>query len=428
LRGFKLNITLSIDFDYMALRFYNTLSKTEEDFKPIQDRQVLYYTCGPTVHDYAHIGNFRTFVVQDVLKRWLEYRGYSVKHVMNITDVDEKTIERATRKNIPLSNLTSTFEKAFFEDLDCLNIKRANHYPRVTDNIDEIARLIKDLHKKGHALIDEEGSYYYDVNSFKGYGKLSGIIPRRRIRALMPREDYKTPKNFLLWKACNKSGCRVCWNTVLGRGMPGWHIECAALAKRYLGRKIDIHSGGIDLIFPHHENEIAEVEGYSGEQFSRFWVHVDHLIVFGKKMSKSLGNFFTIRQVIRRGFDPFALRLLYLKTHYRSPLNFDFEALQMAQDELKSIQNTYKKIEAISDFGRNDFRNQVNTFEIEFSSHMDDDLQTNKAWKAFFELIKDVNHAVKGGKVSKRGTQRIRKTFEWVNRALGVLEECKSTQ
>jgi cysteinyl-tRNA synthetase len=411
----------------MVLRLYNTLTREKEDFKPHKDREVLYYTCGPTVHDFAHIGNFRTFVFQDVLKRWLEDKGFKVKHVMNITDVDEKTIERAARKKIPLSQLTGKYEKAFFEDLDCLNIKRADLYPRVSDNIDVIAGMVKGLYDRGHAILDEDGSYYYDINTFKDYGRLSGKAPRRRIRAKMPREDYNAPKNFLLWKACGEKGPSICWSTVLGEGTPGWHIECAALAERYLGRTIDIHSGGVDLIFPHHENEIAEAEGYTGQTFSRFWVHVKHLIVYGKKMSKSLGNFFTLRHVLKKGYDPRAMRVLYLKTHYRSNLNFNFKKLEQSQGEIQLVEGLIERLNELNHFEDGDYRSQIKEFKKDFTKFMDDDLQTDKAWRLFLNFLRETRKTIKRKGISKNGAQSMKETIDWVDSIFGILGECKLT-
>ncbi len=412
----------------MALALYNTLTKRKEEFTFPVGREVLYYTCGPTVHDYAHIGNFRTFVVQDVLKRWLEASGHRIKHVMNITDVDEKTIERAARQKIPLNKLTEKYEKAFFEDLDCLNIKRADHYPRVSENIEAIATMVKVLDKKGYAIRDESGSYFFDINTFKDYGMLSGKIPIRRIRSLMTREDYKAPKNFLLWKLCETDHGIRCFESELGRGLPGWHIECAALANSYLGSTVDIHSGGIDLVFPHHENEIAESEAYSGQRFSRFWVHVAHLEVFGRKMSKSLGNFFTLRQIIKKGYDPRAIRLLYLKTHYRSKLDFDFEKLNRAQGEVALLDEVVKNLNDSKNFVEDRSDIGIKGFRKEFSIQMDNDLQTGFALHLFFDFLRDVTLLLKKDELSKELGKDIMDAIEWVDSVFGLMEGCESTQ
>ncbi|RMF90774.1 MAG: cysteine--tRNA ligase [Methanobacteriota archaeon] len=408
----------------MALKLYNTLTRRKEVFRPLKKGEVLYYTCGPTVHDYAHIGNFRTFVVQDVLKRWLQSKGYRVRHVMNITDVDEKTLERAARKKIPLEELTSRYEKAFFEDLDCLNIKRADRYPRVSDNIPVIAGMVEGLLGRGHAFRDSDGSIYYDINTCPDYGKLSGNRPKRRIRAKMPREDYQRPKNFLLWKRCEGGGEMGCWDSRLGSGRPGWHIECAALANRYLGETIDIHSGGVDLIFPHHENEIAEAEGFSGKPFSRFWVHVEHLIVYGRKMSKSAGNFFTLRQIIRRGYDPRAMRLLYLKTHYRERLDFDFERLEEAGSEIGFLLELARRLEGIKGPAGSGLSEEIEAFKRDFTAAMDDDLHTDLAWKTYLALLHKADEAMESGGLSKEGAGRLRSAMEWVDSIFGLMGEC----
>jgi cysteinyl-tRNA synthetase len=412
----------------MALMLYNTLSRKKETFSSLSAGEVLYYTCGPTVHDYAHIGNFRTFVFQDVLKRWLIEKGFRVKHVMNITDVDEKTIERSARKGVALKELTYKYENFFFEDLDCLNIKRADQYPRVSDNIELIARMVKRLREKRHTITDEKGSIYYDINTFESYGQLSGNTPKRKIRAKMPREDYKVPKNFLLWENCEQNDCIASWDTVLGRGLPGWHIECAALAEKYLGETIDIHSGGVDLIFPHHENEIAEAESYSGKPFTRFWVHVEHLLVYGRKMSKSLGNFYTLRQIIRKGFDARAMRLVYLKTHYRENLDFDFEKLVTAQKEIDLVEKTLVDLKELKRFGDNDLFNLIHDFKVKVVASMDDDLHTERLWLSFIDFLRDVKNQILKVKVSKEGTLNAIQTIEWVDVFLGIMGECKLTQ
>jgi cysteinyl-tRNA synthetase len=412
----------------MTFVLFNTLTQRKEEFTVSGGREVLFYACGPTVHDYAHIGNFRTFVVQDVLKRWLEAGGYRVKHIMNITDVDEKTIERAARIKIPLAVLTEKYEKVFFEDLDCLNIKRAESYPRVSDNIDKIAGMVAGLYEKGHAIRNEDGSYYFDINTFKDYGGLSGKTPSRKIRALMPREDYRAPKNFLLWKRCETDHGITCFESQLGRGLPGWHIECAALATAFLGPTIDIHSGGRDLTFPHHENEIAEAEAYSEQRFSRFWVHVEHLEVFGRKMSKSLGNFFTLRQIIKRGYDPRAMRLFYLKTHYRSKLDFDFEELKKAQRKIVLLDEVVKNLNETKNFGDDNYDINIQQFKKEFSDQMNDDLQTDSALRLFFDFLRDVKGMLEGRELTKSGVKNIGDTINRANDVFGILEGCKSPQ
>ncbi len=411
----------------MRLKLFNTISNRKETFKPLKKGRVMYYTCGPTVHDYAHIGNFRTFVVQDVLKRWLKTKDYSVKHVMNITDVDEKTIERAARRKIPLKKLTEKYEKAFYEDLECLNIEKADHYPRVSDNIQVIAGMVEGLIKYGYAIKGDNGSYFFDINKFKDYGTLSGRRPLRKIRARISREDYKSPKNFLLWKNCEKATNAACWDHPIGRGRPGWHIECAALAHKYLVETIDIHSGGVDLIFPHHENEIAEAESFTGKPFSRFWVHVEHLVVYGKKMSKSQGNFYTLRQIMKKNLDPRAMRLLYLKTHYRSKLNFSFESLKAAEGDVELIEDVSRRLGLVDKNGKAGHQARVKEFKRVFSDSMDDDLQTDKALAHYIDFLKHIDRALEDRDISKNDAAIISKTMAWVNSVLGLMGECLLT-
>ena len=413
----------------MGLWLYNTLTQGKEEFTVSGDREVLFYACGPTVHDYAHIGNFRTFVVQDVLKRWLEAKGYRVRHVMNITDVDEKTIERAARNKIPLAMLTGKYEKAFFEDLDTLNIRRAQSYPRVSENIDKITEMVKALYEKGHAIRNEDGSYYFDINTFSGYGRLSGKTPHRKIRALMPREDYNAPKNFLLWKRCESDHGIRCFDSQLGRGLPGWHIECAALANTFLGPTVDIRSGGSDLVFPHHENEIAESEACTGQKFARFWVHVEHLEVFGRKMSKSLGNFFTLRQIIKKGYDQRAMRLLYLKTHYRSKLDFEFNKLESAQREISLLDLVVNMLAEVEKHGSDDYTLETTKFKSSFSEALDDDLGTDRAARLFYDFLRDVKGMLEDGRLTNAAVKNIADTVNWVDHVFGLLEGgCESRQ
>jgi cysteinyl-tRNA synthetase len=287
--------------------------------------------------------------------------------------------------------------------------------------------MVKRLRENGHTITDEKGSIYYDINKFKSYGQLSGNTPKRRIRAKIPREDYKAPKNFLLWMNCEQNDCIESWDTVLGRGLPGWHIECAALAEKYLGETIDIHSGGVDLIFPHHENEIAEAEGCSGKPFTRFWVHVEHLLVYSRKMSKSLGNFYTLRQIIRKGFDPRALRLVYFKTHYREKLDFDFEKLENAQKEIALVEKTLVDLKVLKRFGENDLFNMIHDFKANAVASMDDDLHTERLWLLFIDFLRDVKNQLLKVKVSKQGTLNAIKTIEWVDDVLGIMGECRLT-
>ncbi len=309
------------------LRFYNTLSNRKEPFVPLYPGKVLIYTCGPTVYDYAHIGNFRSYIFEDLLRRYLKFKGYQVTQVMNITDVDDKIIRASKAAGQDIGEFTKKYISAFFEDLDALGIERAEFYPRATEHIPEMVELIKKLQQKGFTYTTD-GSIYFKLSSFPSYGKLSkidlqGIKPGAR----MDLDEYEKEdvRDFVLWKG-KKEG-EPYWKTELGPGRPGWHIECSAMSMHYLGESFDIHAGGVDLIFPHHENEIAQSEAATSRQFVRYWLHCRHLIVEGEKMSKSKGNYYTLRDLLGKGYQPLAVRYLLLSAHYRRQLNFTKEGL-----------------------------------------------------------------------------------------------------
>jgi len=315
----------------MALKLYNTLGRKIEPFRPLRGKTVRLYTCGPTVYDYAHIGNLRTYIFEDILKRTLLINGWRVKHIMNITDVDDKTIRRskAARKN--LKEFTERYTQEFFSDIKKLNILSASTFPRATDHIPEMIAMIAKLIKKGYAYEAADG-IYFDISRYKNYGKLSGVAKRElKAGARVNTDEYakNEAKDFALWK--KKKGAEPSWPSPFGEGRPGWHIECSAIAVKYLGLPIDIHAGGVDLIFPHHENEIAQSEGAFGKKFARFFLEGEHLMVERKKMSKSLDNFLTLRDFISRGFDPLDFRYFVLGTHYRKPLSFSWKALEGAK-------------------------------------------------------------------------------------------------
>ena len=315
---------------FPMIRFYNTLSGQIEEFIPLEPGQVKMYTCGPTVYDYAHIGNFRAYVFEDLLKRFLLAMGFKVTHVMNITDVDDKTIRGAKAKNLSLEEYTKIYTEAFFEDIDTLKILRADYYPRATQHIPDVVKMIKGLMARGYAY-EKDGSIYFDVSKFPNYGQLAKIkISELKTGVRIDADEYSkdSVQDFALWKK-RKEG-EPYWETELGPGRPGWHIECSVMSTKYLGETFDIHCGGVDNIFPHHENEIAQSEAYTGKKFVNYWLHCHHLIVEGEKMSKSKGNFYTLRDLTSRGVDPLDLRYLLLATHYRKMLNFTFDGLRQA--------------------------------------------------------------------------------------------------
>ncbi|MEM7395142.1 MAG: cysteine--tRNA ligase, partial [Verrucomicrobiota bacterium] len=299
----------------MSLKVQNTLSRQLEDVVPLTDNHIRMYTCGPTVYDYAHIGNFRAYVFEDLLRRVLKYAGFEVTQIMNLTDVDDKTIKGAIAKKLPLKEYTKTYIDSFFEDLATLNIEPAEAYPAATDHIPEMITLIETLVEKGYAYQSDDGSVYFSIGKFEGYGKLAHLdLDGMRCGARVSQDEYEkdVAADFALWKAYSENDGDVVWDSPWGRGRPGWHIECSAMAMKFLGESFDIHCGGVDNMFPHHEDEIAQSEAATGKQFVRYWMHNAHLIVDGAKMSKSLGNFYTLRQVVEKGYSGRELRYVLI--------------------------------------------------------------------------------------------------------------------
>ena len=325
----------------MTLRLLNTYTRKLQKFLPLKKNAVRMYTCGPTVWDYAHIGNFRTYVFQDVLRRYLEFKGYKVTQVTNITDVDDRTIRQSKEAGVILREYTRKYEEAYLTDLGTLNIERAEHYPRATEHIDEMVALVKKLIRRGFAY-KAEGSVYFDISKFKAYGRLSGVhVDELKAGARIDSDKYSKDeaRDFALWKEWRPDDGQVFWETPIGKGRPGWHLECSAMSMKYLGTTFDIHSGGEDLIFPHHENEIAESEAATGKRFVRFWLHSGMLLVRGSKMAKSSGNYFTLRDLLSKGHDAIAVRYLLMSAHYRAQLNFIEEALADAEKAVQALRD-----------------------------------------------------------------------------------------
>ncbi|HET9581451.1 MAG TPA: cysteine--tRNA ligase [Gemmatimonadota bacterium] len=385
------------------LAFYDTLRRETVPFEPLEPGRVRMYTCGPTVHDHAHIGNLRTFLFEDLLRRVLEARGYAVTQVMNVTDVDDKIIAKARRRGVAIAEYTAAYEDAFFEDLRALRIEPAEHYPRATDHIDAMVELIERLRQGGHTYTTEDGSIYFRIATFPAYGRLSRVdlsAIRDGARVAADEYDKENPKDFALWKAAGLG--EEGWETRLGRGRPGWHIECSAMAMAYLGETFDIHTGGVDNVFPHHENEIAQSEAATGRPFARLWLHAEHLIVDGQKMAKSLGNFFTLRDVVERGHRPRAIRYLLLSVHYRSPLNFTFAGLEQAAASLERLGDFVARLDALPGGTAPDpeIAERTRSARAEFDAALDDDLNSSRALGALFEWLRDVNRAIDEGRVS----------------------------
>lgn len=365
----------------------------KEKFKPIKRGSVRLYTCGPTVHDFVHIGNLRTFIFEDLLRRVLKFNGYKVKQVMNITDIEDKIIKRLHRGKKSLKELTETYTQAFFEDIKKLNIQKAEFYPRATREVATMIRLIERLMRKGFAYQGKDKSIYFDISKFKRYGKLSGLKKRElKIGARIAADEYtkKEARDFVLWKA-KRSG-EPWWKSPWGPGRPGWHIECSAMSMKYLGanversRTIDIHTGAVDLIFPHHENEIAQSEAATHKKFVNYWLEAEHLLVNKKKMSKSLHNFYTLRDLEKKGFYPLSFRYLVLQTHYRSKLNFTWQALKSVE---KTLIHLYRVINSLPKDKRVGEEKRLAIYKEKFLRALEDDLNTPKALALLHAVLKD---------------------------------------
>jgi cysteinyl-tRNA synthetase len=391
----------------MALRFYNTLTQRIEEFTPAHDNVVRMYTCGPTVWNFAHIGNLRTFTFVDILRRWLHARGYQLDHVMNITDVDDRIIQQALAAGKSLDEFTEVYTAAFLEDSAALRLERPEHLVRATRHIQEMAAAIQKLSEKSYTY-QSEGSIYFRIAKFPEYGKLShadfsGI--RAGARVDTDRYEKDNARDFALWKA-PKEG-EPSWDTVIGRGRPGWHIECSVMAMKYLGETLDIHAGGVDLTFPHHENEIAQSEALTGKPFSRFWLHCEHLILSGEVMSKSLGNFLTLRDLLGQGFHPEAVRFMLASVPYRKKLNFTMDSMRSAEQAVERLRNfklrldTEKFSEGVNESLLESTRQALSRFD----EALDDDLNTAEALAAAFELVREANSAMDAGEFHAANTQ-----------------------
>src|SRR5690348_1039806 len=383
----------------MSLRFYNTLSQKLEEFTPLHDNVVRMYTCGPTVYNYAHIGNLRSFVFPDILRRWLRARGYQLDHVMNITDIEDKIIRDSKAAGKSLDEFTAVYTKAFLEDTATLRLERPERIVPATQHIHEMVEAVQYLTERGHTYMSD-GSVYYRISTFPEYGKLShndfsGI--RAGARVDVDEYDKDDARDFVLWKAAKEG--EPAWDTAIGKGRPGWHIECSAMAMKYLGDTLDIHTGGVDLTFPHHENEIAQAEGITGKQFVRFWLHAEHLSVDSQKMSKSLGNIYTLRDLKERGYAPEALRYLLASVPYRKKLNFTFDGLKAAATSIDRLRNYKLRLETAKFPDGTNPQLEARTGEAHkaFDEALDDDLNTAEALAAVFEYIRDTNSAMETG-------------------------------
>ncbi len=406
------------------MKFYNTLTNTIETFQEIEKGTIGLYTCGPTVYDYPHIGNFRSYAFEDLVKRYLIYRGYKVKHVMNITDIDDKTIRKSNQMGITLNEVTAIYIKAFMEDVEALNIVKADIYPRATEHIPEMLDIIDKLYEKGYAY-SRDNSVYFSIQKFPGYGKLANISQENlKTGVSVDADEYEKEnvQDFVLWKA-KKEGEPFWTSGKYGDGRPGWHIECSAMSSKYLGNHFDIHMGGVDNIFPHHENEIAQSECASGEKFVNYWLHCQHLIVDNQKMSKSLGNFYTVRDILAKGYSPMEIRYLLISTHYRKMLNFTFDSLVQARQTLKRIDDFIFSLEGLTpvDGETPSITQLILESETKFQAEMDDDFNISGALGDFFDFIYKVNLALKDLKTGD--VANIMNFVDRIDSVLGVIKK-----
>ena len=416
----------------MTIQIYNTLTRDKEDFKPIEPNKVRMYVCGPTVYNYIHIGNARPAIVFDAVRRYLEYQGYKVDYVLNFTDVDDKIIAEAKKQNESVQNLTNRFIDAYLTDVETLGVKEATHHPRVTDTMDEIINFVKGLIDKGYAY-PVEGDVYFKPRKFEGYGKLSAqsIEELRSGARIQMGEKKDDPLDFALWK--NAKEGEIAWDSPWGKGRPGWHIECSAMAKKYLGDTIDIHAGGQDLAFPHHENEIAQSEALNEKPFANYWMHNGYMNIDNEKMSKSLNNFVLTKDLIAN-HDPMVLRFFMLSVHYRSPINFTASLLESAKNSFNRIRTSYQNLahrKATSmnlEVDNSDWFEKIKNHQTEFEAAMNDDFNTANAITVIFELAKDANLYLEEKQTNSDVIEAFQEKFVKLLNILGINIEESETE
>jgi cysteinyl-tRNA synthetase len=407
------------------MKLYNTETRQKEEIYPLDGKKVKLYTCGPTIYDFAHIGNFRTYVFEDVLRRTIQFFGMKVEQAMNLTDIDDKTIKGALAKKLPLKQFTDPFKKAFFEDLHTLNIQKVEHYPEATAYIPQMIEMIQTLLDKGIAYKSPNGSIYYSIRKFPSYGRLSHLnLDELKVNAsgdnIADEYEKDNLSDFVLWKAYDPTrDGNIVWESPFGLGRPGWHIECSAMATSLLGPSIDIHCGGVDNMFPHHENEIAQSEGCCGCHFVRIWAHSEHLLVDHKKMSKSLGNFYTLRDLLNKGYTGPEVRYLLLSTHYRTQLNFTFAGLDAARSSLQRIEDFIARLRTIQvDYFKSPFLKKAST---RFAEAMKDDLNVSNALAAIFDLIRELNTLADANHLGREEAAETIALLTQFDQVLGVL-------
>ena len=408
----------------MALHFYNTLTRTREAFKEIEPGAVRFYSCGPTVYDFAHIGNFRAFLTYDLIKRYLRYRGYQVKHVMNITDVDDKTIRGAQAEGIPLHAFTARYAQTFQEDMETLNILPADLYPRATEHIPDMVELVHRLIEDGYAY-RRDGSVYFSIRSFPAYGDLAHLdVGGMQVGASgVDTDEYgkEDMRDFAVWKAWQEEDGDVFWETDLGKGRPGWHLECSCMSMKYLGETVDIHAGGVDLVFPHHQNEVAQSEAATGKRFANYWLHNAFVNINDEKMSKSLGNFLTLRDIVKSPDDARGFRYFAISSHYRTPLNFTMEVLEGAKNTLRRLNHFRDRLKEVADAeGGEDVALLISEARDRFVQHMDDDLNSPRAVASVFGLVNQVEDLLSRGRVDRQGAEQVYAFLEEIDQVLGM--------
>ncbi|MCC6128480.1 MAG: cysteine--tRNA ligase [Acidobacteria bacterium] len=418
----------------MALKFHNTLTRSLVPFTPLTAGKVHLYTCGPTVYNRVHIGNLRTFVWEDVLCRALRYLGFETVQVMNLTDIDDKTIRGAIQEGITLKEFTARHVETFFEDLATLNVSPAAHYPRATDHIPEMVEIVKKLTERGHTY-ESDGSIWFRIASFPSYGKLARVdlsSMQRGARVADDEYEKEDVRDFAVWKGWKEGEPEsATWTTELGKGRPGWHLECSAMSMKYLGETLDIHTGAVDNIFPHHENEIAQSEGATGKEFVRYWLHAEHLIVDGEKMAKSKGNFFTVPDLLSRGHSPRAIRYLFLSVPYRQKLNFTFESLAAAASAVARLESLDLRLgERARSTGASAIEDgveaKISSFQNEFREGLEDDLNTAAALGALFSFVREANADLESGQLSPAGASAFQRALRGADSVLGVLPKAEA--
>ncbi|MCE5238923.1 cysteine--tRNA ligase [bacterium] len=413
------------------MKLLNSLTQREEELVPQQPGVVTIYACGPTVYDFPHIGNLRTFLLGDILCRALRLSGFEVREVMNITDVDDKTIGRSVREGVSLQEYTQRYTDYFFEDLAALRIEPAWKYPRATEHIPQMLALIQTLMDRGHAY-ESEGSVYFRIESFPRYGRLSGVTADQRQATGLARldadeYDRESAQDFVLWKAAREG--EPSWDSPWGPGRPGWHIECSAMSMEYLGQTLDIHVGGVDLLFPHHENEIAQSEAATGQTFVRLWMHGEHLLVEGQKMAKSLGNFFTLRDLLAKGYDPMAIRHQFLGAHYRHQLNFTLEGLDQSTAALKRLWDFTDRLADLQPATEANAEVSAATARARegFDAALQDDLNVPGAMGTVFEVMREVNTPLQEGKLGADNVREVQDFLAHADSVLGIIAHERQT-